>query len=335
MRIGGHDVALTNQEKVFFPELGVTKGDLVEYYVSVADAVLPHVGRRPAQMKRYPNGVDGDFFYQKRVPVPHPEWLETVHIPFPSGRTADFPVLNDAAALAWFANLGCIEIHTWHSRVDDIERPDYLLIDLDPSAEGQWKAVREISLVTKDVMDELGLVSFPKTSGSTGMHILTPIERELEFPEVRRFAKAMAKTIEKRVPRIATTTWAVKDRTGVFVDYGQNARDRTIASAYSVRPVPDARVSAPLRWDEVADVEPGAFTIRTMGARLKKAGDLTAGMWGKAVSIAPLFERVGEKPPGKGPRPRKRTGTGGPWRDQLAGGYRAAYEERKKAARKG
>jgi DNA ligase D-like protein (predicted polymerase) len=334
VRIGDREVALTNREKVFFPDLGITKGDLVEYYVDVADAILPHVSRRPAQMKRYPNGVDGEFFYQKRVPVPHPEWLETVHIEFPSGRSADFPVLNDAAALAWFANLGCIEIHTWHSRVGDTERPDYLLIDLDPSAEGQWKAVRQISLTTKEVMDELGLPSYVKTSGSTGMHILAPIVRDLEFPEVRRFAKAMAKEIERRVPKIATTTWAVKDRTGVFVDYGQNARDRTIASAYSVRPVPDARVSAPLRWSEVPDVEPGDLTMKTFRPRLKKVGDLTAGMWKEAVSIAGLFEKVGEKPPGEGPRPRKRTGEGGPWRDWRAD-YQQQYEERKKAARKG
>jgi DNA ligase D-like protein (predicted polymerase) len=331
MLIAGREVALTNQDKVFFPEPGITKGDLVRYYVDIADAVLPHVRRRPAQMKRYPNGVEGDFFYQKRVPVPHPDWLETVHVEFPSGRTADFPVLNDPAALAWFANLGCIEIHTWHSRVDDTERPDYLLIDLDPSAAGQWKAVREIALVTRDVMAELGLASYPKTSGSTGMHILAPILRELEFPEVRRFAKAMAKMIEARVPGIATTTWAVKERVGVFVDYGQNARDRTIASAYSVRPVPDARVSAPLRWDEVADVEPAAFTIATMPARMKAVGDLTAGIWDEAVSIAPLFERVGEKPPGQGPKPRRRA-TEGPWRDWRAE-YRSTYEERKKRAR--
>ena len=333
MLIGGREVALTNQDKVFFPDLGVTKGDLVKWYVDVAGAILPHVSRRPAQMKRYPNGVDADFFYQKRVPLPHPDWLETVHIEFPSGRSADFPVLNDAAALAWFANLGCIEIHTWHSRVDDIERPDYVLIDLDPSAEGQWKAVREITLVTRIVMEELGLVPYVKTSGSTGMHILAPIVRDLEFPEVRRFAKAMAKMIEARVPTLATTTWAVKDRSGVFVDYGQNARDRTIASAYSVRPVPDARVSAPLAWDEVAAVEPGDLTIRTMPSRMKQVADLTAGMWERAVSIASLFERVGEKPPGEGPRPRKRTGEG-PWRDWRAD-YQAKYEERKKAARKG
>lgn len=316
MRIGEREVALTNQDKVFFPGSGITKGDLVRYYVDIAAAVLPHVGRRPAQMKRYPNGVEGDFFYQKRVPVPHPDWLETVHIDFPSGRSADFPVLDDAAALAWFANLGCIEIHTWHSRVDDPERPDYLLIDLDPSAGDQWDAVREIALVTRDVMDELGLASFPKTSGSTGMHILAPIERDLEFPEVRRFAKAMAKEIERRVPRIATTTWAVRDRSGVFVDYGQNARDRTIASAYSVRPVPDAQVSAPLRWDEVARVDPRAFTIGTMAARMTQVGDLTAGMWDRKVSIATIFERIGEKPPGAGPKPRRRSGALGPWRER-------------------
>lgn len=334
MRIAGREVALTNQDKVFFPALGVTKGDLVRYYVDAANEILPHVSRRPVQMKRYPNGVDGDFFYQKRVPVPHPEWLETVHVGFPSGRTADFPVLTDAASLAWFANLGCIEIHTWHSRIDDVERPDYLLIDLDPSAAGQWSAVREIALVVKEVMDELGLTSYPKTSGSTGMHILAPIERDLPFPEVRRFAKAMAKEVERRIPTSATTTWAVKDRTGVFVDYGQNARDRTIASAYSIRPVPDARASAPLRWHEVADVEPGDFTVRTMRERVRQVGDLTAGMWEKAVSIARLFERVGEKPPGKGPKPRTRTGTAGPWRDRRAG-HRSAYEERKRAARRG
>ncbi len=322
MRIGGRDVALTNQDKVYFPASGMTKGDLVEYYVDLADVVLPHVRRRPAQMKRYPNGVEGEFFYQKRVPVPHPDWLETFRIDFPSGRNADFPVLDDAASLAWFANLGCIEIHTWHSRVDSIERPDYLLIDLDPSAEGQWPHVREIALVVKDVMDELGLASYPKTSGSTGMHILAPIERDLDFPEVRRFAKAMAKEVERRVPKIATTTWAVRERTGVFVDYGQNARDRTIASAYSVRPTADARASAPLRWTEVADADPADFTMKTMRARVKKVGDLTGGMWDHATSIARLFERLGIKPPGKGPKPRKRTG---PPRD-----WRAEYDAKRK-----
>lgn len=322
MLIGGREVALTNQDKVFFPRSGTTKGDLVHYYVDLAEVVLPHLRGRPFQMKRYANGVEGEFFYQKRVPRPHPDWLETVHITFPSGNVADFAVLNETAALAWAANLGCIELHTWHSRVPDIERPDYLLIDLDPSSDDQWPAVREIALVVKQVMDELGLASYPKTSGATGMHVLAPIARDLEFPEVRRFAKAMAKEVERRVPRIATTTWAVKDRTGVFVDYGQNARDRTIASAYSVRPTADARVSAPLGWDEVAAVDPAAFTMATMRERVSQAGDLTAGMWERGTSLAALFERLGLKPPGQGPRPRRRTGPPRDWRRE--------YEAKKK-----
>lgn len=302
VRIGRHDVALTNLDKVFFPEPGVTKGDLVSYYVDLAGCVLHHVAHRPMQMKRYPHGVEGEFFYQKRVPVPHPEWLETVHIVFPgSGRTADFPVVTDAAGLAWIVNLGCIELHTWHSRVDDVERPDYLLIDLDPSEGNPWSSVREIALVVKEVMDELGLASFPKTSGATGLHILAPIRPELRFPEVRRFAKALAQEVERRVgdQDVATTTWKVADRRGVFVDYGQNARDRTIASAYSIRPTPDARASAPLRWEEVPDCDPAAFTLRTMRDRVAEVGDLTAGMWRRKVRLAAggRYERLGLDPP--------------------------------------
>ena len=287
---------VTNRDKVFFPERGLTKGDLVDYYVSVAPALLPHVRHRVMQMLRYPNGVDGQFFYQKRVPVPHPDWLETYMIEFPSGRTADFPVVNDAAALAWIANLGCIDLHTWSSRIGDVEHPDYLLIDLDPRGGDPWAHVRTIALVVKDVMDELGLASWPKTSGSTGIHILAPIVPELPFPEVRRFAKAFAQEVERRVPDIATTTWKVADRTGVFVDFGQNARDRTIASAYSIRPTQDARASAPLRWDEVADVEAADFTMETMAARIAKVGDLMAGMWSSPASLVPLFERLKLKP---------------------------------------
>jgi bifunctional non-homologous end joining protein LigD len=256
--------------------------------VDVADCVLHHVRRRPMQMKRYPDGVEGFFFYQKRVPEPHPDWLDTVHIRFPSGRSADFPVVADAAGLAWIANLGCIELHTWHSRVDDIERPDYLLIDLDPSEGNPWSHVREIALVVKEVMDELGLASFPKTSGATGLHILAPIKPELEFPQVRDFAKALAKEVERRIDDqdVATTTWKVADRRGVFVDYGQNARDRTIASAYSIRPTPDARASAPLTWDEVPRCDPARFTMTTMRRRIDAVGDLTAGMWRRKVSLA-------------------------------------------------
>ena len=326
MLIAGRELALTNQDKVFFPQTGNTKGDLVRYYVDLAGPVLNHVERRPMQMKRYPNGVEADFFYQKRVPVPHPEWLETVRIEFPSGRSADFPVLTEAAGLAWIANLGCIELHTWHSRVSDIERPDYLLIDLDPSEGDPWSHVREIALAAREVMGGLGLPTYPKTSGATGLHILTPISAELEFPEVRRLAKKIAQLIEAKVPTIATTTWKVADRSGVFVDYGQNARDRTIASAYSIRPVPDARASAPLLWDEVADVEPADFTIDTMRERVRSVGDLTQGIWDHSVSLLPLFERVGIAPPGQAPPPRKRSG---PQRD-----WRAEHQAKKGASEK-
>ena len=252
------------------------------------------------QMKRYPNGVDGEFFYQKRVPVPHPDWLETVHVLFGrSGRTADFPVMTDAAGVAWIINLGCIELHTWHCRVTDVERPDYMLIDLDPSEGNPWELVPDIALVVKEVLDELGLPSFPKTSGATGFHILTPIKPELRFPEVRRFAKAVAQEVERRIDdqNVATTTWKVADRSGVFVDFGQNARDRTIASAYSIRPTPDARASAPLAWDEVPGVDPAAFTLETMRDRLAKVGDPTVGMWRRKVSLASRFEKLGLEPP--------------------------------------
>ncbi len=297
MLVDGREVKITNEDKVFFPRLGLTKGDLVRYYLDVAGPVLNHVRKRPMQMKRYPNGVEGDFFYQKRVPMPHPEWLETVHIVFPSGNTADFPVVNDAASLAWIVNLGCIELHTWHSRVDDVEVPDYMLIDLDPTEGNPWSMVREVAMVVKDVMDELDLPSFPKLSGATGIHVLVPLERELEFPEVRRFAKKLAKVVEKHAPSIATTTWAVRERTAVFVDYGQNSRDRTIACAYSVRPTEDARVSAPLRWEEVPDVEPADLTMLTMRERLAKVGDLTTDMWSRKISLRGRFRQLGLKEP--------------------------------------
>jgi bifunctional non-homologous end joining protein LigD len=300
MRIGRHEVALTNLDKVFFPESGLTKGDLIAYYLDLAPYALNHVERRPMQMKRYPNGVEGEFFYQKRVPKPHPEWLETAHVLFGrSGRTADFPVVTNAAGLAWIINLGCIELHTWHCRVTDVERPDYLLIDLDPSEGNPWELVPEIALVVKEVMDELGLASFPKTSGATGFHILAPIKPELRFPEVRRFAKALAQEVERRIDDqdVATTTWKVAERSGVFVDFGQNARDRTIASAYSIRPTPDARASAPLRWEEVPGVDPAAFTLQTMRDRVRDNGDLTAGMWRRKVSLASRFEQLGLEPP--------------------------------------
>ena len=297
MLIAGREVNVTNPDKMFFSKDGITKGDLVQYYIDVAGPALNHVSRRPMQMKRHPNGVDGDFFYQKRIPNPHPDWLETIHIQYPSGNEVDFPVVADPAGLAWIANLGCIEMHTWHSRVPEYWKPDYMLIDLDPSEGNPWEHVREIAMVVKQVLDELALPSYPKTSGVTGMHILTPIVPELPFPEVRRLAKAIANLVADRVPKIATTTWVVKDRTGVFVDYGQNAFDRTIASAYSIRPMPDARASAPLRWNEVPDVDPRKFTLLTMRDRLAHVGDLTADIWARPASLLPLFKALKLKDP--------------------------------------
>ena len=294
MRVGRYDVAISNPDKLFFPERGLTKGDVVGYYLGVAELALPHLRRRPFHMKRFPNGVADEFFHQKRVPKNHPEYVDEVFVQFPSGHSTVFAIVDNAAALAWVANLGCIELHTWHSRVERLEQPDYLLIDLDPTSDGQWPFVREIALVVRDVLGELGLRSYPKTSGATGLHILAPIKPDTLFPDVRRFAKAVAEEVERRIDdqRVATTTWRVADRVGVFVDFGQNARDRTIASAYSIRPTPDARVSAPLLWDEVADVEPEAFTVETMSARIDSVGDPMHGMWRNPPSLRGRFAKL-------------------------------------------
>jgi bifunctional non-homologous end joining protein LigD len=298
MRVGRNDVPISNPEKVFFPARGLTKGDLVQYYVDLADCALPHLRRRPFHMVRYPNGVDADFFHQKRVPK-HPDYVGEQFVQFPSGHSTVFAVIDNAAALAWVINLGCIELHTWHSRVDDIERPDYMLIDLDPTTDGQWSYVRQIAGVVREVLDELGLASYPKTSGATGLHVLVPIKQDVRFPDVRRFAKRVAEEVERRVgdQEIATTTWRVAERRGVFVDFGQNARDRTIACAYSVRATRDARVSAPLSWDEVPDVDPADFTLETMRDRVARVGDLTAGMWRRKASLVPRFDRLGLEAP--------------------------------------
>ena len=298
MQVGRFEVPFSNPDKVFFPRFGLTKGDLLAYYLDLAPCVLGHVERRPMLLKRYPNGAEGEFFYQKRIPRPYPEYLDVAPVNFPSGRHADFPVVSNAAALAWIVNLGCIDLNTWPSRLEHLERPDYLLIDLDPGPDDPWEHVREIALVVRDVLDELRLASYPKTSGATGLHILAPIRPELEFADVRRFAKAVAQEVERRVPQLATTTWKVADRDGVFVDYGQNARDRTIACAYSIRPTPDARASAPLRWAEVARCDPGDFTLATMRQRVAEVGDLTDGMWRRKASLSSRFSLLGlEAPP--------------------------------------
>jgi bifunctional non-homologous end joining protein LigD len=298
MRIGTQEVPLSNPDKTFFPQRGLTKGDVVRYYLDVSGFALPHLRRRLFHMVRYPNGVEGDFFHQKRVPS-HPDYVGEQFVQFPSGHSTVFAVLDNAAALAWVINLGCIELHTWHSRIPEFERPDYLLIDLDPTTDGQWPYVREIALVVRDVMEELGLAAYPKTSGATGLHVMAPIKPELPFPEVRRFAKALAEEVERRVgdQEVATTTWRVADRRGVFVDFGQNSRDKTIAAAYSIRPTPDARVSAPLRWEEVPTVEREAFTVESMRDRIADVGDPTAGMWRRKTSLLPRFQKLGLEPP--------------------------------------
>src|SRR5512132_662270 len=340
MRIGRREVLLTNLDKIYFPEPGLTKGDLVRYYLSVADCVLPHIRSRPMQMLRYPDGVDGFFFYQKRVPNPHPDWLETVHIVFPgSGRTAEFPVVTHPPSLAWIVTRVCIDLHPWHCRVDDVERPDYLLIDLDPSEGNPWEHVRTIALVVKKVMDELELPSFPKTSGATGLHIQVPIKPELRFTEVRLFAKALAQEVERRIDDqdVATTTWKVADRRGVFVDYGQNSRDRTIASAYSIRPTKDARASAPLEWDEVSSVRPEEVTLTTMRKRIDVVGDLTKGMWRRKRSLQPLFSKLDLEPadPNKLDSGRRR-GPAQRWESEQGGwqSRRAAQQQASRRAKK-
>ncbi|HVL33239.1 MAG TPA: non-homologous end-joining DNA ligase [Actinomycetota bacterium] len=286
----GHAVPVTNPEKPFFPALGITKLDVVRYFVEVGEAALAGCRDRPSLLKRHPGGVTGEFFYQKRVPPKRPEWIETVTVSFPSGRTAEFLVVHDTAHLAYMANLGCLEIHPWPVRCDDVDHPDELRIDLDPTPEATFAQVREVAMVARNTLADFGLAGFAKTSGKRGIHVNVRIERQWSFTEVRRAALAFAREVERRVPAIATTAWWKEQRHGVFIDYNQNARDRTVASAYSIRPVDDARVSCPLTWDEVAEVDPAAFTIRTVPERLRTSGDPGAAIDAEAHSLETLLE---------------------------------------------
>ena len=276
LEVAGREVRLSNPDKVFFPEIGVTKLQLVEYYLAVADAALVHLRERPTVMKRYVNGAAAEPFFQKRVPSGAPEWLETATVSFPSGRTATELCPNDAAHLAWAVNLGVIDFNPWPVRRADLDRPDELRVDLDPQPDVPWDWVRRVALTVGEVLTDHDLVGFPKTSGSRGIHINVRIHPEHGFTEVRRAALALAREVERRVPELATSKWWKEERHGVFVDYNQNARDRTVASAYSVRPVPNARVSCPLRWDEVADVEPDDLRIDTVPQRVAEVGDPSA-----------------------------------------------------------
>jgi len=276
LTLDGREVRITNPDKVFFPALGLTKMDLVSYYLA-----------------------DGDFFHQKRVPAARPEWIRTAHVSFPSMRTADFLAPADTAHVIWAINLGCLELHPWAVRAGDTDRPDELRIDLDPTEEISFDDVRRTALVAREVLAEHGMIGFPRTSGKRGIHVLSRIEPEHEYTEVRRAALALAREIERRLPDVATTAWWKEERRGVFVDYNMNARDRTLASSYSVRPTPDGRVACPLTWDEVLVIDPAALTITTVPARFAKIGDphelidATVGSLRSALELAARDEHEG------------------------------------------
>jgi bifunctional non-homologous end joining protein LigD len=290
LEVAGKEVRLSNPGKVYFPKPGWTKLDLAEYYVGMADAVLVHVRERPTVMKRFVKGVMEDPIWQKRVPQKVPDWLETATVAFPSGRTAEELVANDAAHLVWAVNLGVIDFNPWPARRADLDHPDELRVDLDPTPGIGWNDVRRTAMVVRDVLEEHDLRGYPKTSGSKGIHVNVRVEPRWDFLGVRRAALAMAREVERRAPDLATTKWWKEERHGVFVDYNQNARDRTVASCYSVRPTPDARVSCALRWEEVPDVEPGDLRLDTVRERLADVGDPSADIDEQPGSLEALLD---------------------------------------------
>jgi len=289
--IEGHEVHVTHPEKLYFSkQTTLSKLDLVRYYLAVAPGALAGIRDRPIVLKRFVNGAEAEAFYQKRAPNDRPEWLRTVTLSFPSGRTAEEVVVDDAAGLAWIVNLGCIELHPHAVRSGDLDHPDELRVDLDPGPGVGWPDVRQVAVEVEAVLEEAGLVGWPKTSGSRGMHINARIEQRWSFTEVRRAALALSREVERRVPVLASSKWWKEERHGVFLDYNQNAKDRTTASAYSVRPLPDARVSAPLSWEEVPACEPADFTVLTMPQRFAEIGDPHAGMDNTRGSLDGLLE---------------------------------------------
>jgi bifunctional non-homologous end joining protein LigD len=275
----------------------------VRYYLAVAGGALRGAGGRPNMLVRYPNGIDGEFFYQKRAPSARPEWIEVVELHFPSGRAAEEVVPRDAAALAWMANLACLELHPHPVRAEDLEHPDELRVDLDPVPGVKWQQVCDVAKVVKETLSAIGLIGWPKTSGKRGLHVYVRIEKRWSFDEVRRAALALAREVERRAPSIASSKWWKEERHGVFVDYNQNAKDRTVAAAYSVRPTETATVSAPLAWDEVATAEPGDFTLATMPGRFKKLGDVHKGIDEKPGSLEALLELFEKQGLGDAPWP--------------------------------
>jgi bifunctional non-homologous end joining protein LigD len=338
--IEGRAVTVTNPGKVFFSRTGHTKLDLVRYYLSVAEGALRGAAGRPMVLKRFVQGAEGEAFFQKRAPQKRPDWVETVLLSFPSGRTADEVVIRDRAGLAWVINLGCIDLNPHPVRDSDIDHPDELRVDLDPVPGVEWPQIRQVALVARDALKDHGLAGWPKTSGSRGFHIYARIEPRWSFTDVRRAAVALAREIERRAPDLATAKWWKEERHGVFVDYNQNAKDRTVASAYSVRPTADARVSMPLRWREVPDCDPAAFTIDTAPERFAREGDPwegvdeAAGSLESLLALAAADEAAGvpdapwpphfEKQAGEAPRvqPSKRRADAAPGKTSGATGRR-------------
>jgi bifunctional non-homologous end joining protein LigD len=290
LELDGFQVSISNPSKPYFPDAGITKLELVEYYMAVADGALLGVRDRPMALKRFVDGITGEAFFQKRAPASVPEFVRTVELSFPSGRTADEVVVANRAALAWVVNLGCIDLNPHPVRGDDLEHPDELRVDLDPGPGVPWADVRSVAMVVGEVLRDHGLEGWPKTSGSRGIHVYARIERRWGFSEVRRAALALAREVERRAPQISTSKWWKEERHGVFIDYNQNAKDRTVASVYSVRPVPSAQVSAPLRWSEVPEAELGDFTLRTMPDRYTRLGDVGAGIDEAVGSLEGLLE---------------------------------------------
>ncbi len=331
LEAAGREVIITNPQKIFFPRAGHTKLDLATYYAAVAEGALRGIHARPFVLKRYVNGADQEPFFQKRAPEKHPDWIETVELKFPSGRTAHEVVIRDAAQLLWVINLGCIDLNPHPIRAGDLDHPDELRVDLDPGPGVSFADVRRVALVARDVLADHSLIGWPKTSGSRGMHINVRIERRWTFGEVRRAALALAREIERRVPELATSKWWKEERHGVFIDYNQNAKDRTVASAWSVRPTLDARVSMPLTWEEVPDCDPAAFTLVTAPARFAQLGDASAGIDETTGSLEPLlalsaeqeaaglgdapwpphYRKQRDEPPRVAPSRQKRRGTDG------------------------
>jgi DNA ligase D-like protein (predicted polymerase) len=291
LTIDGREVRVTNPDKPYFSlDTKLTKLELVHYYLSIAPGALSGIRDRPIVLKRFVNGAEGEVFYQKRAPENHPEWLRTVTLSFPSGRTADEVVVDDAAGLVWVVNLGCIELHPHPVRSADLDHPDELRVDLDPGPGVEWESVRLVALEVKALLEEMGLRGWPKTSGSRGMHVNVRIEPRWTFSEVRRAAVALSREIERRVPKLASSKWWKEERHGVFLDYNQNAKDRTTCSAYSVRPLPDARVSTPLEWNEVEDCNPADFNVITVPKRFAELGNPHSDMDHAAGSLEKLLE---------------------------------------------